>query len=101
MRRKRDGPRGTSWQLLVHVVDPTTGQRRQLARSVRVPTRREAERELRAFVTEVETGAIRAERSTVPELLDAWHAHKAGRGRSVTTLREYRRLIDRQLKPRE
>jgi integrase len=98
--RKRVGPRGTSWQLIVRVVDPTTGQRRQLARTVRLATRREAERELRAFVTEFEEGAVRAERRTVAGLLDAWHEHKAGRGRSITTLREYRRLIDRQLKPR-
>jgi len=41
-----------------------------------------------------------AERRTVADLLEQWLEHKAGRGRSVTTLREYRRLIDRQLKPR-
>jgi hypothetical protein len=87
--RKRVGPRGTSWQLIVRVVDPTAGQRRQLSRTVRLATRREAERELRAFVSEVEGGAERADRRTVAELLDAWHAHQAGRGRSITTLREY------------
>jgi integrase len=65
-----------------------------------VATRREAERELRAFVTEVEEGAVQAERRTVAELLDQWLEHKAGRGRSITTLREYRRLVERQLKPR-
>jgi hypothetical protein len=86
MLRKRVGARGTSWQLLVHVVDPTTGQRRQLSRTARVATRREAERELGAFVTEVEQGVVRTERRTVADLLG--DAHKAGRGRSITTLRE-------------
>ena len=52
------------------------------------------------FVTEVYTAADRPERRMVAELLDQWHEHMSSSGRSVTTLREYRRLIENRLEPR-
>jgi transposase InsO family protein len=63
-------------------------------------TKREAERELARFVTEVSDGARSSTKSTsVGELLEQWFSHNEADW-SPTVVNSYRRIIDRQLVPR-
>jgi integrase len=78
------------WRLRVFVgTDPTSGNPRQLSRTVRGGVRT-AERELARFVTESEAGDVpMGADQTVAEFLDAWLAFVEPQ-RSPTTVRGYR-----------
>jgi len=90
--------RGPSWQLIVHAGrDPVTGKKRYVSRSVK-GSKREAERALAAFVTEVGHGVPADTVTTVGELLDAWLAQARG-DFSPSTVRETQGIIERNLRP--
>ena len=90
--------RGSSWQLIVHAGrDPVTGKKRYVSRTVK-GSKREAERALAAFVTEVGHGVPADTVTTVGELLDAWFAQARG-DFSPSTVRETHGIIERNLRP--
>jgi integrase len=76
-----------------------------VSRTVRSPDQRSgagsrlADRELAKLIAEVSTGKVRNGATRVDALLDDWLAHLETLGRSPTTLHEYRRLVDRVVKP--
>ncbi|MCP5043082.1 MAG: site-specific integrase [bacterium] len=93
----RERSRGV-WELIVHLGrDPLTGRRRQRSRTFR-GTKREAERALRSLIASVEHGHITGTDTTLDGLLKAW-LELAADQLSPTTLREYRRLVDRRIAP--
>jgi integrase len=86
------------WELIVDIGrDPLSGRRRQRSRTVH-GTKREAQRELRRLITEVEDGQVTGTETTLGDLLDRW-LDLADDRLSPTTLREYRRLTERRIKP--
>ena len=81
------------WQLRVFEgVDPVTGQKRYRNQYFR-GGKREAQRQLAALVTEVDTGVVAPAAKTVATLLEEWLDHIEHLGRSPTTLYGYRRLV--------
>ena len=103
----RERPKGSGrWQLRAYVGDdPVTGKPRQVSRTYVAPRReagagkREAGRQLAKLVAEVECGLHGGSASTFGLLLDEWTAHGERMGRSPKTLHEYRRKIDKQIRP--
>jgi hypothetical protein len=86
------------WELIVDVGrDPLTGRRRQKSRTVR-GTKRVAQRALAELIHEVDKGVLAPGDHTVGEALDRW-LDLAGDDLSPTTLREYRRLIEKRIRP--
>jgi hypothetical protein len=83
------------WRLRVFVgTDPTSGNPRQLSRTVRGGVRA-AERELARFVTEAEAGDVpMGADQTLSEFLNAWLAFVEPQ-RSPTTVRGYRDKVRR------
>lgn len=85
--------------------DPVTGKPRQITRTWAAPRRepeagkRQAAKELAKLVAEVERGEHGGTGSTFGMLLDEWLAHGERMGRSPKTLHEYRRKIDKQIRP--
>jgi integrase len=83
------------WRLRVFVGrDPATGNPRQVSRTI-YGTKRQAEKELARFVTEVEAGQVAADASTaLGDFLDRWLDQLAPL-RSPTTIRGYRTKVKR------
>ncbi len=94
VREKQPG----RWELRVPLApDPISGARRQ--RSVTMSgTKRQAERELARLIAEADSGRDTRTRATLNMLLERWWEHKVGR-LSPTTAREYRRLLDKRIRP--
>jgi integrase len=87
-----------NWELIVQLPrDPETGLRKQLSRT-HYGTKREAQRALAALVAKVSEGKITSTAKTLGQLLDSWIDHVDG-SLSPTTVREYRRLAERLIKP--
>lgn len=87
-----------TWQLRVYAGrDPGTGRGRTRTRTFHGPAKA-ADRALRAFIDEVETERFLSDQP-FGALLDKWLEHTERLGRSPTTLREYRRLVERTIKP--
>jgi hypothetical protein len=82
-----------------------TGKPKQISRVYLAPRRepgagkREADKQLAALVAEVERGGHGGGTSTFGALLDEWTAHGERMGRSPKTLYEYRRKIDKRIRP--
>ncbi len=94
MRERQAG----NWELIVQLPrDPESGLRKQLSRT-HYGTKREARRALAALVAKVSEGKITSTAKTLGQLLDSWLDHVEG-SLSPTTVREYRRLTDRLIKP--
>jgi integrase len=94
MRERQPGV----WELIVSVGrDPLSGKWKRRSRTVR-GTKRNAQRALADLVHEVTTGAVRPADITVGAALDRW-LELACDDLSPTTLREYRRLLDRRIRP--
>ncbi|HET9733173.1 MAG TPA: site-specific integrase [Acidimicrobiales bacterium] len=94
------------WELRAYAGrDPLTGKPRQVTRTYVADRRekgagkRQAERELARLVAEVEQGQHGGSKATLGQLLDDWTAHGERMGRSPKTLYEYRRKVDRQIRP--
>jgi integrase len=86
------------WEAIVSVGrDPLTGKWRYRSRTIR-GTKREAQRGLAVFVHDVTTGAVRPAEISVAAALDRWLDFVSD-DLSPTTLREYRRLLDRRIRP--
>jgi hypothetical protein len=87
-----------TWELIVELGrDPLTGRRRQRSRTVQ-GLKRHAQRELRKLIADVEGGRLTGTGTRLCDLLDRW-LEMAGDDLSPTTLREYRRLIERRINP--
>ena len=94
MRSRKPGV----WELVVDLGrDPLTGRRRQRSKTFH-GTKREASRALRSLLDDVEQGRLTGTATTVSDLLERWTDH-AQDNLSPTTLREYRRLIDKRIAP--
>lgn len=94
MRERQTG----NWELIVQLPrDPETGLRKQLSRT-HYGTKREAQRALAALVAKVSEGKITSTAKTLGQLVDSWLDHVEG-SLSPTTMREYRRLTERLIKP--
>ena len=87
-----------NWELIVQLPrDPETGLRKQLSRT-HYGNKREAQRALAALLAQVSEGEIISTAKTLGQLLDSWIDHVEG-SLSPTTVREYRRLTARLIKP--
>ena len=102
MREKGPG----RWDLRVFLGrDPITGKPKQISRAYIAPRRepgagrREAAKQLAALIAEVERGGHGASTATFGVLLDEWTTHGERMGWSPKTLHEYRRKIDKQIRP--
>ena len=87
------------WEVQVHVGrDPLTGKLRQVSRTTRKGIA--DARKLRAkLVTEVAQGKHGGTVATLGSLLDEWLSHIECDGRSPKTLAEYRRKVDKVIRP--
>jgi integrase len=90
-----------NWQVRVSLGrDPETSRYRYVTKWVH-GTKRDAQNEAAALVTEVLLGRHREpSRHTVTELLDRWLAHAQGQGRAPSTLVRYRSAVEVNIKPR-
>lgn len=89
MRERRPG----YWQLRVFEgADPLTGKKLYRTKAFR-GTKRQAQNELAALVSQVNASVVKTKSCTVAELIDAWLAHIENVGRSPSTLYNYRRVI--------
>jgi integrase len=87
------------WEVQVHVGrDPITGKLRQVSRTTRKGIA-DARRLRAKLVTEVAQGKHGGTVATLGSVLDQWLAHIERDGRSPKTLAEYRRKIDRVIRP--
>lgn len=77
---------------------PRAGDRRKQLSRTHYGTKREAQRALAALVAKVSEGKITSTAKTLGQLLDSWIEHVEG-SLSPTTVREYRRLTERLIKP--
>jgi integrase len=94
MRERRPGV----WELIVQLPrDPTSARASQLSRTVR-GTKRDAQRALAALVSQVSDGKVSSSTTPVSVLLERWVEHVES-NLSPTTLREYRRLIAKRIRP--
>jgi hypothetical protein len=86
------------WELIVHAGRyPLTGKPKYRSRTVR-GMKRTAQRALDDLVGEVDHGVVATGEHTVAEALDRW-LELAALDLSPTTLREYRRLIEKRIRP--
>jgi len=92
------------WRLRVYVGRKENGQPIQVTKTVRGTEeragsgKRMAQRELAAMVAKASSSTT-TRATTVTELLDQWLAHLETLGRSPTTLREYRAIARRVVRP--
>lgn len=89
MREKRPG----YWELRAWAGhDPVTGRRRQLSRTVQ-GGKREAQRALAGFVSEVSRGeTVATPRVTLAQAMERWLEHQSTKDRGAGTLRGYRQI---------
>ncbi len=90
--------RGDSWRVIVNAgIDPVTGRRRQLTKTVR-GTKREAEATRASMLTQVAEGRAVRTGATLADLLDAWYTANHAEWSPRTAL-ENRRIIDSVIVP--
>jgi len=94
------------WELRVFIgQDPVTGNPLQITRTYSADRKepgagkRAAEKKLAALMAAAERGEYGGTGATTGSLLDEWTAHSERMGRSPTTLYEYRRKIDKSIRP--
>jgi integrase len=93
------------WRLRVYAGRRSTGSPIQLTKTVRGADRkpgsgsRLADRELAAMVASVARGNMATGTETFGGLLDLWLDHCASVGRSATTMREYKRIVEKTIRP--
>ncbi len=89
-----------TWRLRVFAGrDPVTSKQRFVTETFH-GTKREAQRRLAHLITDVDDGRGEGTNATFGTLLDKWMEHLEQRDRSPATLREYRRLIDKEIRPK-
>jgi integrase len=87
------------WELRAYAGrDPVTGRHLSVSRTFHGGSRL-ADRALRALVAEVEEGKVGGSTTTIAALARAWLAECERVGRSPTTLREYRRIVEQVVVP--
>jgi len=94
MRQKKAG----SWELIVELGrDPLTNRRKQRSKTFH-GAKREAERQLRALIADVETGRLTDSATTVNDIVQKRIDLIADR-RAPSTMREYRRIMRERIGP--
>lgn len=94
----RERARGR-WELRVYAgLDPVTGRKRYVTRTVSAKGKREAQRLADALALEVASGELRAGDATFGEVVEEWIATK-GDGWTPATLRNTRSIVGRHLRP--
>jgi len=88
-------PNGTPIQVAKTFTSPDAAK----GKAKRGAGTRLADRELAKMVAAVAKGGVPTGTETLGQLLDRWLAHCETIGRSPTTLREYRRLVDTVVRP--
>lgn len=78
--------------------DPITGRQRFVSRTFQ-GTKRAAERELARLISDVDDGRHEGTTAELGSLVDRWIEHLEAIGRAPSTIREYRRLIVKEIKP--
>lgn len=95
LRQKRPG----YWEVRADVGrDPVSGRRRQKSHGFHAATRREAEKEKRRFLAEVDAGRHRSSEESFGALLEAWYAGRLS-GWSPTTAERNRSILDKHILP--
>jgi integrase len=88
-----------TWQVVVYAgTDTLTGKERRVRRTVH-GTKRDAEDVERQLILQARAGNVDDPRKSVADALEAWLEHAAP-DLAVTTLYNYRRIIDRDITPR-
>ena len=88
-----------TWRLRVFAGrDPVTSKQRFVTETFH-GTKRQAQRRLARLVTDVDEGNRQGTNATFGTLLDKWLEHLEQRDRAASTLREYHRLIEKELRP--
>lgn len=92
---------GGRWHLFAEgAPDPVTGQRRKRSRRISATSKKDALKQLAAFVREVtEDRPLEAEKVTLDELLDAWLAHIDGDIVEGNTWHGWRDSLRRYVRP--
>jgi integrase len=90
--------RGDAWQLRVYEGTGPDGRKRYVSRTVR-GTRADAEAELGRLVSLVRDTSTSPVHGTVGELCEKWLAY-ASRNLAPAVAAEYRRLLDKRIRPR-
>jgi len=96
------------WRLRVYVGRNAKGFPVQKSKTIRVPDKRPktgasarlADRELAKMISEVNRGNIASGTETLGELLDQFLDHATSIGRSPTTVRKYRSIVETVLRPK-
>lgn len=87
-----------TWRVRIDATDPQSGQRHQPQRTF--PTKREAERGLRAWLAEIDAGAsVHTERRTVAEYMTWWLQNCAQHRVKPSTLASYEYLTHQYIVP--
>src|SRR5687767_13494554 len=96
---RRKGPHGTAYRVRVELpADPVTGERRRASKTA--TTKKEAERLLAEWVTEINRGTVvEPTKVTVAELLNRWMNTVAAHNVRATTLEDYRATINKHIIP--
>lgn len=88
-----------TWRLRVYAGrDPVTKRQRVISRAFK-GTKRAAERELAKLIADFDAGRLEGTTADLSTLIDRWVEHLEAIGRSPSTLREYRRLAEKEIKP--
>lgn len=89
-----------SWSVVVDAGrDPVTGKRKQVFRTVK-GTKADAERELRAILTGLDSGLyIESTKQTVRQYLNTWLQDYAKDNTSPRTFERYKEIVDKHLVP--
>jgi integrase len=87
------------WRLRVYIGRRPDGSPIQVSRTVYGGVRA-ADRELASMVSAASKGKLNGGSESVQQLLDFWVEHCEDQGHSPTTIREYRRIAEKIVKPR-
>jgi hypothetical protein len=95
------------WRLRVYAGRHENDTPIQLSKTVRAPGSspkmgagtRLADRELAQLIAKVDGGRVGSGSKTLGELLDQWIAHCAAIGRSPTTLKKYKQIVEAVVRP--
>ena len=91
---------GDRWRGRVFIrTDRATGKPIQLERTIHARTKAEAQRQLAAFIVEVQADPPAGSSATVRTTVEEWIRHIEARGRAPRTIEEARRTLEREIGP--
>ena len=97
----RERPKGSgNWQWQIRSgKDPVTGDERRISKTFKAKTRSAADKQLRAFLAEMEENPVEGSSATMGLLFDEWLVQMHSLGRSPHTIYTSKRIIENVLKP--